>query len=230
MSHNDPHEALGRQIVYEVLKAQNPDYHIVGAGAGSFDFSTLINAAAEAANKGIEYKQGQDAANASSAAQDDKLRKSILADASWADAETTLAIVKQSGDASKIAAAQSLANAMQSAAVSTAAGLDSDHTAKRMEAAQRAMNNASQAALSSSSPAAQAKMAAWQKVLTSIASAPSTALATTPDASVLARHGFGGGGSSNFFTQKYGGVPVWGWAAGGAVVLTGLALVLRRRK
>jgi len=223
----DPHEMLGRQVVYEILGAD-------AAKGPSFDFGSLFSAAAEAATKGVDYAQAQSAANAANAAQDDKLKKAIAADSAWADAETTLDVTKQGGDASKIAAASSLASAMQAAAISTAAGLDADRAGKRLEAAQKMANTASQNALNNSSnAAAQSKMRAWQKVLAGVASAssaPSTALTTSPDSALLAKHGFSGGkGDGNFFTQKFGGVPMWGWMAGGAVVLTGVALLLRRR-
>ena len=213
-------DILGRQVVR--------DLEMLGAGGPSFDWSTLINAGAEAASKGIEYKQAQDAASASSADMSARGKKAIAADQAWADAETTLALAQQSKDPAKIAAAQNLASAMQTAAVAAGAGLTSDAADKRLAAAQDMATKAAQAALANtSSGAAQAKMTAWQKVLSSVAAGGASASSSAASTAMVPHAGHGGG---NFFTQKLGPLPVWGWGLVGVGTLGGIALLLRRRK
>jgi len=221
---DDNYEILGRQIVNELVgDAGKP---------GAFDPSFLINAAAEITERGVQYKQDQDAASKAAKDVAARTQRAITADAAWAGAEATLDLAQQSGNAQQIASAQALAQAAAASALASGVGLPQDAIDKRVAAAQDGAKKAAQDSLSAPSDAAKAaKMRAWQKVAISAASAPAT---PSPASTAMVPAGGGGhmraaGGGENIFTKSYGGVPGWGWALGGAGVLTGLILLLRRR-
>jgi len=209
------YDVLGKQIVSELESAE-----ILGASFGGFDVASLFNAAGEIVNKGIDYKQSQDAAAKTKADQGTALAKAIAADAAWANAEQVLDIANQSKDANRIAAAQALQQSDSSEAMNAGTSQDSDSTSKRVEAAQNALNNASQNSVSNPNDKAKAALVrAWQKVVSRAAVAPSGG------GNPLSH--FGGSGGTSWFTKVHGGIPTWGWMAGGAVTLTGLILLIR---
>lgn len=206
---SDEMEILGAQVVRE----------LVGADGGGLDLNFALNAAGEVAQRGVNMYQQEEAKKKADAAAAAALTRALAADVAWADAEEMLDLVKKSGDAQRIAAAQSIAQAADAAAMQAGAGMPQSAIDKRVSAAQENATKAAREALSDANK--QSKMRAWQKV--------------------AARAGFGGmsmspsgkGGlsrsasSGNFFTRQYGGVPVWGWGLGAAGVLTGTILLVR---
>lgn len=233
------YEVLGRKREQDLVGHSHPSidemmghFHpdidhraLLGAGApGAFNWGTLIDAAAEAANQGVQYKQQQDATAAAASASSASVAQAVATDASWANAETQLVIAQQGGNPQAIAAAQQLASAMASASAAKGATLSGDAAAKRLAAAQDASNKAAQASLASpGDKLAAARMQAWQKVLAGVAGGGSSALSASKGDVPK----FTGGGSG--LTKKIGGVPVWGWGVAGLGVLTAVVLIRRRR-
>jgi hypothetical protein len=206
-----------------------PTLELLGAAAassgGGFNWGTLVDAAAEAAKQGVTYaeqKKADDAAakNASAAAL-----KAIAADSAWASAEQTLDIARQSGDQGRIAPAQALQVQAMQAAQAAGAGLSADAQAKRADAAQKALRDASTAALNA--PGDQVKQAlsrAWQKVVTSTPAPSTGSSGDAGSALALSRHG----GGESWFTKKTAGLPTGVWViGGGAVGVTALVMILK---
>lgn len=219
------YEILGRQIVSELQHG-----HVVGAApaTGGFDPSFLIDAASELTKGGISSYQSSQASDAANKAAAAAAAKSVSADAGWAAAERDLDIAHQSGNAQQIASATALESAMKNAAAATAAGLTPAAQQQRAAAATKAVQNAASDSLASPNDNAKAAtMRAWQLVAAQVAAGAALA-PNNPAApgSALAKHVETGG---NFFVKNVGGVPVWGWTLGGAAVLTGVVLLLRRR-
>lgn len=197
-----------------------------GGGGGGFDWSMLIPATAEIAQKGIQTYQAKEQAGKQSAEDKAKLDKAIQADAAWANAEAVLDLANSAKDASKIAAAQTLQQSAYAQAMAAGAGLSPASAGKRTAADQQAASDAAQDALSNPKDLAkQAKMRAWQKV---VAVASAAAQPTPADQAAAAKYSreHGGGGGS-FLTKYHAGVPMWGWLVGGTVGVTGLGLLIR---
>jgi hypothetical protein len=187
---------------------------------GAFDFSSLINAAAEGANKGVAYKQDQDAQNKAKADAAVAAAKAIAADVNWASAEQQLDLQQHSPrpDANALAAAQSLQNAAMQASMAAGAGLSPDAQAKRVGAAQDAMTKASQASLAAPGDASKAAlMRAWQKVVAGAGAG------MAPAALEAAKKGHEGKGGTSWWTPTH-----IAYVAGGTVAVTGLVLLLRK--
>lgn len=201
----DAYEILGRQIVNEVM------------GADAFDLSSLVSAAAELSQKGIATYEQHKAGEKTKAEQSAALAKAIAADAAWANAEQMVELTK--GDA----AASALQASASQEAMSAGAGLSADSTSKRVAAANKAAKEAAQDSLAHPQDKGKsALMRAWQKVASRAAVSPMSD-------SGGGFHGKGSGGTS-FFMTKHAGIPTWGWLAGGAVVTTGLILLLRSKR
>lgn len=217
------YEILGRSHGASAIGAATPD----APKAGSFNWGTLIDAGAEAAQQGINYKQQQDAAAANAGAQAVKATKAIAADVAWANAEVQLAMAQKAGNAQAVTAAQNIASTMANASASTGAGLTGDAADKRIAAAQDAANKAAQASLAAPNDmTAAARMQAWQKVLAGVMAGGSGTTALVPSSGPMPKYEAKGG---NVFTKKLGGVPVWGWTAA-AVGVTGVVVMLLRRR
>jgi hypothetical protein len=223
------YEILGRYREADLVGHAHPDLNsmMIGATAGApgmFNWGTLIDAAAEAAQQGVTYKQQQDAAAASASATSASVGQSIATDAAWANAETQLALAQQGGNAQAIAAAQQIASSMAGASAAKGAGLTGDAAAKRVAAAQDASNKAAQASLAApSDKTAAARMQAWQKVLAGVMSGGAGS-SSSSGAMVKFK-----GESESALMKKFGGVPVWGWGVAGLGILTGIVILARRR-
>ncbi len=194
-------------------------------GIGAFDWGSVINTAAEAANKGVQYDAQKKAEQKVASDSNVAAQKAITADAAWASAEQQLDLATQSHDMGRIAPAQALASQTMAAAMAAGAGLSADAQGKRVGAAQKAASAAAQAALSAPADAAKGALSrAWQKVTSGAIASGGTG---TLD---LSKHGGGAGG--NWLTSVHGGLPVWGWGIGGVTAVTLLALIIRalRRK
>lgn len=227
----DAYQILGHQLA-QALKAQDQaanmelladalatgDHEVLGA----FDWTQLVNAGAEAVNKGIQYKQEQDTSNAAKAAATAAAAKSIAADANWAAAEQQLELAAH--DPSQTVAATALQQAAMSAAMSAGAALTPDAQSKRAAAAQDASNKAAQASLAAPHDAMKAAlMHGWQKVLAGVAAGGGGSGGGTS----LMKHDKSSGGGS-WLTAKHAGLPGWGWLIGGAVGGTALVLILKK--
>lgn len=221
---------------YEIL-GRSHSAHAIGAtiGAapdvpksGAFNWGTLIDAGAEAAQQGLQYKQNQDAAAANAGAQSVKAQKAIAADVAWANAEVQLAMAQKAGNAQAVTAAQNIASTMANASATAGAGLTGDYADKRITAAQNAANSAAQASLAAPNDAtAAARMQAWQKVLAGVMAGGSGTTALVPGSGPMPKYEGKGG---NPLTKKLGGVPVWGWGAAGVGVVGLLVFMIRRKK
>ncbi len=197
-----------------------------------FDPTMLVNLAAEAANRGIDYaeqkKAGEQAAADKAKAEGadrEKLERAKVADQALASALTTLDLSKQSKDEQKIVAAQAVADVAASAAASAGAGLSYDALAKRTDAVTAAMKKAADESLSSPKDVRKAaRLRAWQQVAQRVAAA-------APAAQPM---GAPSGGFGEWLTRRHAGVPTWGWGLGG-LTLSGLATAIvvklaRRRR
>ncbi len=212
------YETLGRHIVghYEAAALQEmlgdaASSPSTPGGPGAFNWSMLVNAAAEAANQGIAYDTQKKAAAAAAAASDSSAAKAIMSDAAWASAEQQLSLSPGS------APAQALQSQAMGAAMAAGAGLSADAQGKRSYAAQKAAKDAAQGALSAPGDLAkQALSKAWQKVIALSGSSSGAA------GGGLVR--FGGG---SWFTTKHAGLPGWAWIAGGVTIPTALILIIR---
>jgi len=227
----NPYEMIGRQVVGEYAQEL--------VGEAGFDWSTLINAAAEAANKGVQYSEQKKVQQKATASSAQALASSIAADAAWASAEQQLDLATQSDDATRIEPATALASQAAAASISAGSGLSADAQGKRLAAAQKAAKDAAQAALSSPvpakgttpSPAAAAKAAAsraWQKVLASVSAAGAGGGDGGGGGGALSLRGHKGGeGGGSWFTSVHAGLPTYAWIGGGAVAATALILIIR---
>lgn len=217
--------------VVEALDEMLDDGELLGAaaaaaGATGFDWSNVIDAAAEGANQAVQYKASQDAQSASAATSATSTAGAIAADANWANAEQQLDLAQQSKDAGRIQPAQALQSQAQMQAMAASSSLSADGQTKRAVAAQKAAGDAAQAALNSPKDAGkQAMSRAWQKVLMG------SGTSAGAGASALAKHGGKGGmpgmSGGNWFTASHAGIPGWGWVVGGTVTATGVVLLIR---
>ncbi len=222
MSHFN-YEVLGGRSSYEIL-GEEIVREVTGAAPGpGFDTSFLVSTAAEAASRGISTYEQKKAAEAASRDAKSKLDRSILADIAWADAEAGLVYAAKTGDPTKVAAGEALVQVTRSEALAAGAALTPALAEKRVSAARKSLAEAARDSSAAPSDASKAsRVSGWQKVL---AAASQQALPVQSEVpGQISRSG-----TSSFLTKMHYGVPAWGWAAGGVLVLTGLYLALRRR-
>lgn len=195
---------------------------------GAFDWSSLISAASEAANTGVQYKASQDASAAANKTSAIALSKATAADANWANAEQQLDLATQSKDQSRIVPAQALQSQALQAALAAGAGLSAVDQGKRVIAAQGAAQTAATAALNSPGDTAKQSLSrAWQKVLATAINPAAAGAMTGPGGKGGKAGGKGGAAGASWFTTVHGGLPGYAWLIGGAVTTTGLVLLLR---
>lgn len=228
----NPYEELGRQIVGQLEVAAMGE--LIGAegggggGGGGFDFSQLINAAAEAANKGYAYSKEHSAQQKSAAERNLLLQKSISADAAWASAEQQLDIVQQSKDSQRIGPAQVLQQQAMAVAMQAGAALDQDGLDKRLAAARKAEADAANAALKApQDELRQALSRAWHKVAAAVAMAtPSIPGASTSLVHLSQTYGSG----ESWLTRVHGGLPTYGWIGLGAAAVTVIIMLMKHMR
>lgn len=209
---SDQYEILGRQIVRELERKE-----LVG-----FDYNTIIDAADELSKAGIKSYQDSQNGGAATKANDAATAKAISADAGWAAAETQLSIAQAGGNPQQLASAQALESAARAASQANGAGLNTASQAARVNAAQNSARVAAQASLSSPNDSTKsAQMKAWQLVSAGVA----TPGGMLPSSGSMTPHG--GRSDGNFLTKNVGGLPVYGWVVGSAVVLTGVVLLVK---
>lgn len=208
------YEVLGDQVLGDLIGTE-----LVGEGdSGGLSAQYGISAAAELLSRGIKTYEDKQAAEKKRAEDAKKLDEAVRADVAWANAETTL----EQADASAKEAARVVAQTAMQRALAAGAGLSPELQKERAHRVQSAaMQAAEKATKSPGNKSLQAAMRAWQRVAATVATGAPLA-PYSPEAAAAAAASTG-----NFFTRQYGGVPVWGWAAGGAVVLTGLVLGIR---
>lgn len=208
------HEILGQQIVRDAILGD--------AAAGGFDLSSLVSAAAELSQKGVATYEANQASDKTKKDQTAALAKASTADAAWASAEQMLDLANQSHDPTRVAAASALQQSAQSQALAAGATLTADSVAKRVAATHDAAAKAAQDSLSNPSDASKAAlMRGWQKV------AGSAGASGSASSALALAHGGKGSSGPSFFTKVHAGIPTWGWMVGGAVTVTGLALLIR---
>ncbi|MDO8681564.1 MAG: hypothetical protein Q7R30_23870 [Acidobacteriota bacterium] len=203
------------------------------ADAGKTDWAALIpgifNATGEIVKFGVDAdKKTKDAAAAAKDA-DVKANAAIAADVAWANAEVTLATANVGRKPQEILAAKSLAEMQQAAALQAGSGMSPAAHEKRVKAAHdMAAKARATAAGDLNSVGKQAAAAAWGKVASSaLAQAAAANLPPVNLAAIQAAAAASQAAQGNFFTQKYGPLPMWGWLATGAVTLTGGILLIR---
>lgn len=206
-------EILGEQVVREI----------------GFEWTSLINPVANVAKTGVDQYQQSEAAKKAKRDSDEAVARSIQADKDWANAEANLTIA--SIDPTTAAAAQVLRDSAMHDAQKAGAALQGDGIDKRCKAAHDSLNAAATAASTATKDKQkQALFHAWQKV----AAACNTAASSSDGASAGDDKGHAkkpeSGSFIEFLTQKKAGLPVYAWAGIGAVGLTVVGMLLRRRK
>lgn len=213
----DPYlEILGDQILAEVSGDDGP--------STGFNPDFLINAAAELTKRGVSEYQTREANEKTKKDSAAALARAIAADANWANAEALLDIATQSKDASRIAPAKALQQSAQQAARNAGASLSSDGQNQRISAAQSAADKAATEALGAPSDTLkQARMRAWQKVVTAamVSNAPAS---KGGDADIIPSKQHGSG---NFLMKAAGPLPVWGWGVVGLTALAGVGVLVK---
>ncbi len=216
-------EVLGRQVVGEFEREVLGDAASSAAGGG-FNWGTLINAAAEAANQGVKYDADQKAQKKASADSAAALARAAAADAAWASAEQQLDLAQQSGDPGRIGPASALQSQAIQAAMAAGATLSADAQAVRAAAVRKAATAAAQAAVSSPKDTAKAALSrAWQKV----AAGASFGGAGSDGAISRVPSSYGDYGHESWFVKRHAGLPTYVWIGGGVTIGTGLILLLK---
>ncbi len=216
----DAFQMLGATIIKE---ATGQSAHMLGDASSPFDLKSLISAASELSQKGVDYYQSNQADDKKKKDQAVFLGKAIAADAAWADAEQQLALVNPR-NAVQLAAAQALQQQASADAMNAGYGLDSDTVSKRVAAAQKAAKAA--ASDSMANPGNEQKaalMRAWQKVASRAAVSPSSG-GDSGGGGSLAHGGHGTGAS--WLTKHWGPLPVYGWIGVGVGTIAVGALVV----
>lgn len=220
-----------KDVDYNVIGEDDEDlFEILGAEGGADGLSVpfAIDALSELAKRGVETYSSKQAAERAESSAKEQLRRSIAADAAWAAALRDLDVATLTRDAGKVAAAKAMADLTGADARSAAAGMSQDKINQRVAAAAAAAKQA--AADAANSPAdvtAQATLRAWQKVAQAAAiPVPGAQAAATGGGALSSGHQAG----PSFWTRTHAGVPMWGWIAGGGVVLLGLTLLVSRRR
>lgn len=208
----DYYDILGEQVVGEMAQP-------IG-----FDWGALVNATAGVIKTGVEQKQAGDAEKKAKSDSDAAVAKAINADAQWQNAEANLELAQK--DAVAKAAATIQRNRWYAEATTAGAALQGDGILKRCKAANDAMSNAMSAA--SAAPkdiAKQAKLHAWQKVVSACEAVPKPATDSgdKPADTALVKTE----SSGSWITAKKAGLPVWGWGLVGVGGLGALILVIR---
>lgn len=209
--------AIGDQIVRELMGADDGG----GGGFGGGGLDTGLNLLNEGLQRGYKaYQSKKDTEK-----DQNNLNDAISADAKWADTEKMVELLRVAKDQHRISAAQGVASAAQSAAMTAGNKLSDDAKVKRAQAARDSATAAAHDALVyPRDMVKQANMRAWQKVSAAVAASAGGTSAMTPSGSgalpPLQPDG-------NWFTNHHAGVPTWGWILLGAGGLTALTLIIK---